>query len=244
MAKNTALVTGGGRRLGKAIALALARAGLDVVVHCNRSAKDARKTASEIRALGRRAWVLEADLSDPVQAQALFALARRAAGRIDVLVNSASVFKESRLSSFTPEELSEAVALNAMAPLLLTRAFARQKSAGCVVNLLDCRIADYDAKHAAYHLSKRMLFTITRMSAIEFAPRVRVNAVAPGLILPPEGESGAYLERLKHTNPLGTHGSAQDVAEAVLFLVQSPFVTGQVLYVDGGRHMKRTIYAD
>jgi hypothetical protein len=242
----TALVTGAGKRLGKAIALALARSGFDVVVHCNRSAADARGTASAIRALGRRAWVLEADLGAASGAEALFAQARKAASRVDVLINSASVFKPSRLSDFTPAELAEAVGVNAMAPLILTRAFARQKldGEGCVVNLLDCRVADYDAKHAAYHLSKRMLLSLTRMSALEFAPRVRVNAVAPGLVLPPPGESVSYLERLSHTNPLRTYGSPKDVAEAVLFLVRSPFITGQVLYVDGGRHMNRTVYAD
>lgn len=241
----TALVTGAARRLGRAIALALAQEGFDVILHCRRSAGEARKAAAEVRALGRRAWVLQADLRDPAQAWALFAKARRAAGRVSVLVNNASVYKESRLQGLRPEELFESVQVHALAPLLLARALARQKGPGlCIVNLLDCRIADYDFRHAAYHLGKRMLYSLTRMMALEYAPRVRVNAVAPGLILPPEGEGASWLRRLSRTNPLGTHGNARDVAEAVLFLVRSPFVTGQVLYVDGGRHMKRAVYAD
>ena len=132
--------------------------------------------------------------------------------------------------------------INAWAPFVLGRALARERRGGCIVNLLDSRITDYDAEHAAYHLSKRMLATLTRMMALEFAPRVRVNAVAPGLILPPPGEDDGYLERLKRTNPLERHGEPADVAEAVLFLARSLFVTGQTIFVDGGRHMRGAVY--
>ncbi|MBI5243419.1 MAG: SDR family oxidoreductase [Elusimicrobia bacterium] len=238
----SALVTGAGKRLGRAIALALARSGVDVAVHCNRSAGEALEAAGEIRALGRRAWVVQGDLGDAAQAEALFERARDAAGRIDILVNSASIFSKSRLSDFPPENLAANIQVNAMAPLLLSRALARQGRGGCIVNLLDSRIADYDAEHAAYHLSKRLLHSLTRMLALELAPRVRVNAVAPGLILPPPGEDDSCLERLRRTNPLQSHGGPSDVAEAVLFLVRSPFITGQVIYVDGGRHMKGSVY--
>ena len=103
-------------------------------------------------------------------------------------------------------------------------------------------MVDYDRAHAAYHLSKRMLFTLTRMMALEFAPQIRVNAVAPGLILPPPGQDASFLERMASTNPLGRHGDASDVADAVLFLTGAGFVTGQVIYVDGGRHMKGAVY--
>ena len=243
LAGKTALVTGAAKRLGRAISLGLARAGADLVVHCRASAPEAEALAKEIRGLGRRAWVAEAELSDPAQAESLFARARRAAsGRVDILVNSAAIFPKGRLTELSAEDLAANVGINALAPLILSRALARQKHEGCIVNLLDSRIADYDAEHAAYHLSKRMLFTLTRMMALEFAPQVRVNAVAPGLILPPAGEDDGYLERLKGSNPLQSHGSPQDVAEAVLFLARSAFVTGQVLYVDGGRHMRGAVY--
>jgi len=151
----------------------------------------------------------------------------------------------------TLEALAANVQINALAPLQIARAFARQRGLnrttgpfekGCIVNLLDCRIVDYDANHAAYHLSKRMLFTLTRMMALEFAPEIRVNAVAPGLILPPRGKDDAYLRALAPTNPLNAVGRPEQVTEAVLYLLGADYVTGQVIFVDGGRHMRGTVY--
>lgn len=239
----TALVTGGAKRLGRAIALALARAGADVVVHCRSSVAEAQALAGELRALGRQAWVAQADLSDAAQAEALFESAcRSAGGSLDILVNSASIFDQGRLDDLNPADLDRNIHINALGPFVLGRALARSRRGGCIVNLLDSRIMDYDAEHAAYHLSKRLLATLTRMMALEFAPRVRVNAVAPGLILPPPGEDEGYLERLKRTNPLERYGEPEDVADAVLFLARSAFVTGQTIFVDGGRHMRGAVY--
>ena len=129
-----------------------------------------------------------------------------------------------------------------MAPLELTRCLAAQGRDGAVVNLLDARVGDYDRQHAAYHLSKRLLAALTRRMAIEFAPRLRVNAVAPGLILPPDGEDEGHFDRLASTNPLQRRGCPEAVAEAVLFLLRSDFVTGQVLFVDGGRHLRGNLH--
>ncbi len=239
----TALVTGGAKRLGRAIALTLAHAGADVVVHCRGSLTEAKALAEELRGLGRQAWVEQADLGDAAQAEALFASAcRSAGGGLDILVNSASIFPQGRLDDLDPAELDRNIRINALAPFILGRALARSRRGGCIVNLLDSRIMDHDAEHAAYHLSKRLLATLTRMMALEFAPHVRVNAVAPGLILPPPGEDDAYLERLKRTNPLERHGGPDDVADAVLFLARSAFVTGQTIFVDGGRHMRGAVY--
>ena len=238
----TALVTGGARRLGRATALALAGCGADVVVHYCTSADEAGETAEAIRAAGRRAWVVQADLSDTNAADALGARAVEAAGGIDILVNNASPFPASRVLGFTAADLAESVQVGAMAPLQLARALAVGGRASDIVNFLDCRIVDYDRAHAAYHLAKRMLFSITRMLALELAPRVRVNAVAPGLILPPPGADESYLAAHAHTNPLERHGEARDVTGAVLFLLRSGFITGQVIYVDGGRHMKGCVY--
>jgi NAD(P)-dependent dehydrogenase (short-subunit alcohol dehydrogenase family) len=193
--------------------------------------------------MGRQAWVAQAELSDAVQAEALFASAcASAGGHLDILVNSASIFPKGRLSDLAPADLDANIHTNALVPFVLGRALARSRRGGCIVNLLDSRITDYDSEHAAYHLSKRLLATLTRMMALEFAPRVRVNAVAPGLILPPPGEDDGYLERLKRSNPLERHGEAEDVADAVLFLARSAFVTGQTIFVDGGRHMRGAVY--
>jgi len=238
----TALVTGGAKRLGRGIAAALAEAGADVVVHYRGSAADAASAAAEIETLGRRAWPLQADLADPQQAASLLPRAVEQAGGIDILINNASIFGLDGVLDFDLPALADNVQVNAVAPLQLCRAFAAAGRGGDIVNMLDCRIVDYDKRHAAYHLSKRMLFSITRMLALELAPDVKVNAVAPGLILPPPGEGADYLTTWAHTNPLQRHGSPEDVARAVLFLLRSPFVTGQVLYVDGGRHMKGRVH--
>ncbi len=134
------------------------------------------------------------------------------------------------------------ITVNAFAPLVVSRDFAKQCAEGAIVNLLDTRIVEYDRAHAAYHVSKRLFADFTRMTALEFAPRVRVNAVAPGLILPPEGKGEDYFFARVKEVPLGRHGAPEDVARAVIFLLESPFVTGQVVFVDGGQRLKGDMY--
>ncbi len=238
----TALVTGGARRIGRALALALAAEGLNVVIHCRSSRAEAAQAAEECRAKGVRAWVVCADLARAPEAEALVGRAIDAAGPLDALVNNASIFPKNTLADVTAEAFVENLQVNALAPFALARAFARQEREGSIVNMLDARILHYDALHAAYHVSKRALFTLTRMMALEFAPRVRVNAVAPGLIVPPPGEDESFLEKYASQNPLGRWGTTADVAAAALFLLRSPFVTGQVIFVDGGFHMKGSVY--
>jgi len=242
LAGKTALITGAAKRLGAATALALAHRGANLVLHYNTSAEPMAELARQASALGVKVWTLSADLADVDAAAVLFPRAVEAAGPIDFLINNAAVFPDNRLADLTPDDLYGNININALAPLLIARCFAAQQRPGAIVNFLDTRIVDADKRHAAYHLSKRMLFTLTRMMALEFAPGVRVNAVAPGLILPPPGEDEDYLERLASTNPLGRYGSPHDIAEAVLFLLCSDFITGQVLFVDGGRHLRGSMY--
>lgn len=242
LASRTALITGGAKRLGRATALALASEGADVVVHYRGSEADARNTATEIEKAGRRAWTLQADLADAAQAEALIPRAIRMAGPIDILINNASIFPIDQVVDFSPADLAVNVQVHAMSPLQLGRAFAAQNRSGDIINFLDSRVTDYDREHASYHLSKRMLYTLTRLLAVEFAPQIKVNAVAPGLILPPPGKDEAYLEQLKTTNFLQRYGRAEDIAAAVVFLLNSDFITGQVIFVDGGRHLKGRMY--
>ncbi|MBP8303792.1 MAG: SDR family oxidoreductase [Phycisphaerae bacterium] len=240
--QGTALITGAARRLGRALAWALAGQGADVVVHYHRSADEAASLVRDIRGLGVRAWPVQADLRDHAQVGGLFDLALREAGPIDVLVNNASVWPEETVWDMSEASLQAAMQIHVAAPLILSRCLAGQGRPGHIVNILDTRVTGYDKAHAAYHLSKRALLTLTRMLALELAPGVAVNGIAPGLILAPEGQDQTYLQRLAHTNPMNRHGHPQDVVDALLFLLRSRFVTGQVIYVDGGFHMKGHLY--
>lgn len=242
LTNNVALITGGAKRLGRATALALANAGVDIVIHYRNSEQEASELASTIEASGQKAWVLRADLKNSSEAEALYGRAVDAAGRVDFVINNASFFHEDTVLDFELAQLMENINVHAAAPLLLARAQAKAGTPGAIVNFLDARMVDYDRNHAAYHLSKRMLLTLTRMLAIELAPAIRVNGIAPGLILPPTGKDETYLESLAHTNPLNRYGAREDIAAAVLFLLGSDFMTGQVLFVDGGRHMAGTMY--
>lgn len=238
----TALITGAARRLGEAMALTLAGEGTNIVAHYHRSERAARALCERIEQQGVSAQPLQADLSDSRQARTLMDQAISRAGPVDILINNASIFDPETLWQITEQSLWRNVQIHAMTPLVLARTLAQQGRCGHVVNMLDTRVTTYDREHAAYHVSKRALLTLTRMLALELAPKIAVNAVAPGLILPPAGEDESYLRKLTHTNPLKRHGEPADVAEAVLFLLRSRFVTGQVIYVDGGYHMKGHTY--
>jgi pteridine reductase len=242
LAGKTALVTGAAKRIGRAIATALARRGVHVVVHYNQSAPDALALCEEIQRSGVRAWPVQGDLMDAGQTVRIFQQAAAKAGPIDLLVNNASIFERDTLWEATAESIAKNVQIHAVAPLTLSRELAKQQRAAHVVNLLDTRVAVYDREHASYDLSKSMLLTLTRMLALELAPNVGVNAVAPGSILPPPGLGETYLMKLAHANPQNRIGAPGDIADAVLFLLGSRFITGQVIYVDGGIHMKGRIY--
>lgn len=236
------LVTGGAKRLGRATAAAFARAGAAVVVHYNQSAKEAEAFVAELRQQGVDVATIHADLADIAAAEALMGEVVRGHGPVDVLVNNAAIFPADKLADVSWSSFEINARVNAMAPFVLARAFAAQNRPGVIINFLDARLRDYDAEHVSYHLSKRLLHTFTQLMAVEFAPQVRVNAVAPGLVLPPEGKDESYLERLKDTNPLQRYGAAEDVADAAIYLAGAEFVTGQTIYIDGGRHMRGGLY--
>jgi NAD(P)-dependent dehydrogenase (short-subunit alcohol dehydrogenase family) len=233
----SALVTGAARRIGRAISLALAREGANVAVHYSSSEREAAELATEIEGFGVRAVALHADLSDPDELAGLVGRAREALGAIEILVNNASIFPSDTLETVDLAGLKRNLEINAWAPLVLTRAFAAQSERGHVINLLDSRVSGFDHTHTAYILSKHVLSAITRTTALELAPGIAVNSIAPGLILPPAGKDEKYVERLAQTVPLKRRGSPEDIAAAAVFLATSEFVTGETIYVDGGRHL-------
>lgn len=237
LAGKTALITGGARRVGRAIAIALANAGVNVIIHYNRSASEAEELVELIKKMGPKAWAIQADLSAKDDLEGLINKTIQTAGQLDILINNASTFPASKFSTVTLDDLITSIRTDAWAPFELGRRFALEVKKGHIINLLDSRIVGYDWKHVGYHAAKHLLELFTRMMAIQLAPSVAVNAIAPGLILPPEGKDSSYLEPLKGELPLKRIGSPEQVADAVLYLVSSDFITGQVIFVDGGRHL-------
>lgn len=253
----TALITGAARRIGRETARALAEQGVNLVLHFNRSDGEVRQLADALERLGVRALPLQADFRRPDEYGTLIERARDLAGRVDILINNASIFPAEPLDALTWSELSANVEVNAWVPLALSRQFAaalgvkpglarsrsphastQSQAGGSVINLHDTHLAGFDFEHSGYILSKHMLATLTRMLAIELAPSITVNAVAPGLILPPPGADETYLTTHAQRLPLQRHGGPRDIAEAIVFLIRSDFITGQVIYVDGGRHLQ------
>jgi len=232
-----ALVTGGGQRVGQAIALALGRAKMRVAVHYHASRLGAEATATAIRASGGDAVLLKADLNDRNEARRLADDALTALGGLDLFVASAANFERIPYEGVDDDAFDRAMRLNVAAPFALAQRLtpALRASRGSMV-FITCTSATAPFKnYLPYVVSKGAVRQLMRTLALELAPEVRVNAVAPGAVLPPDGMSPEALERLVRQIPLGHHGQATDVAQAVLYLAQASFVTGEELVVDGGR---------
>ena len=236
-----ALVTGGGKRLGRAIALALAEAGFAVAVHCNGSHAEAEATAADIRALGAGACVLHADLGDEAAVAGLAAAAQAELGPLGVLVNNASTFERDEWHDATRESWDRHIEPNLRAPFVLTQAFARALPAqaeGMVLNMLDERVWSLTPHFVSYTVSKAGLWALTQSLALALAPRIRVNAIGPGPALPSPRQTQAQFERQARSVPLRHGTSPDEVARAALALLALPSVTGQMLALDGGQHLQ------
>ncbi len=233
-----ALVTGGARRIGRAICLELARAGFDVAIHYRSSADEAEAVAAEVRTLGRRAVVLDADLAAGVAVQALIGRAVEALGPLAVLVNNASVFADDRLDTVTDDSWSAHLDANLRAPVQLAQAFARQAPDGSsIINILDQRVLKPDPRFFSYSLSKAGLWHATRTMAQALAPRIRVNGVGPGPTLPSVHQTPEEFAAEAAAVPLARRSTPEAVAAAVRWLVDAELVTGQMIAVDGGQHL-------
>jgi NAD(P)-dependent dehydrogenase (short-subunit alcohol dehydrogenase family) len=235
-----ALVTGGAVRVGKAISLALASAGADIVMNYNTSSSDAQETAAEIGALGRRALTYQADVSQRDEVQAMVDAAIERFGRLDVLVNSASVWRRTPWEELTEEEWDAKLDVDLKGAFLCAKAAWPHLIAhgdGAIVNIVDLSALKPFPNFLAHSVAKAGLLNLTYGLAHELAPAVRVNAVAPGPVLPPPAYSEKQIAAVANRTLLKRWGAAEDVADAVVFLVMAPYITGIVLPVDGGERL-------
>jgi NAD(P)-dependent dehydrogenase (short-subunit alcohol dehydrogenase family) len=236
LAGTTALLTGACGTIGSAVAQTLADEGVNVLAHYHRNVQGADSLCAALRASGVKAWAVQADLAEATGADALFAACVERSETIDLLINSASTFPENTLKDLTWTGLQSAVLANAWSPFSLCRAFCRlpetRRKARAIVNILDSRITGGDPAHAGYLLSKRLLGAMTDMMALAFAPGIRVNAVAPGLV------AAGDIDMRAQALPLMRPVDPREVADAVVFLLKSPGITGEILYIDGGRRVR------
>ena len=232
-----ALVTGASQRIGKSIALALAAKGYDIALHYNHSKAKALQTAKEIQKHKVQCELFQANLSDATHVTQLIPQVTKTFPKLTVLVNNASIFEKDQLHTGNINDLDKHMTTNFQAPYQLSIDFAKKCKKGHIINILDTHIVQNTTHHLTYLLSKKALAELTQIAAIELAPHIRVNGIAPGLILPPPGEKRAYLDRLAKRIPLKKKGNVNDVTKTVAFLMENPYITGQIIFVDGGEHL-------
>jgi NAD(P)-dependent dehydrogenase (short-subunit alcohol dehydrogenase family) len=234
------LITGAGRRIGRAIALGMARAGWDVAVHYRHSAAEAQEVAAAIAALGRSAAVLQCDLDDEQAVRALLPRAIAALGPVRCVVNNASLFDYDSAADFTQQRLDVHMRTNVAAPILLAQALHAATPAGqqaVVINLLDQKLYNLNPDFLSYTLSKAALQTATTMLAQQLAPTVRVLGVAPGITLVSGEQTEAGFEQAHTQTPLGRSSTPEDIADSVVYAAGARAMTGTTLLVDGGQHL-------
>ncbi len=241
--RRVALITGGARRIGRQIAQTLAANGWNIALHYRSSRSEADTALLSLQALGGEHHLLQADLADQAQAGSLFAQAVEMFGRVDAVINNAAVFEYDDAASFNVDQLQAHIMPNLAAPLLLAQALyqhvqeRQDHTQGVVVNLLDQKLRNLNPDFLSYTLSKSALKTATTMLAQALAPQVRVVGVSPGLTLPSHLQTSEAFEKAHRMAPLERSSSPEDIARSVLFLLESPSITGVDLAVDGGQHL-------
>ena len=236
-----ALVTGAGKRVGRALAVGLGAQGMKVAVHYHASDAGARETARLIREAGGTPWLVSADLTSGDAPDALVSDVVRELGALDVLINSSAVMERTPLGQVTASQWDKMMALNLRAPFLLAQAAASHlaRARGAIINIADLAAFETWPAYIPHGISKAGIVYMTRALARTLAPNVRVNGIAPGAVLLPEGWTEEDAAKLRESTPLARLGSPDDVLSAMLYLLSADYVTGETLIVDGGRHVRR-----
>lgn len=236
--KKSALVTGGAKRIGCAIALHLAKNGYDIALHYNTSDKEAKLLAGEIKKLKQKCVLFKSDFNNLNQIKNLIKKVKRRFRNLTLLINNASIFGSGEFLKTNTDLFERHFNVNFKAPFFLTRDFARFCKKGQIINMLDTNIARKQSKYFAYTLSKKMLCEFTKMAAVELAPDIRVNAIAPGPILPPRGKDEEYLKLASEKVPLKRKGEIKNIIQALSFFLENDYVTGQCIFIDGGKNLR------
>lgn len=238
----TALVTGAAKRIGRALAMRLADEGFAVAIHYRHSFEEAQSLLAAIKAKGGQGCLVQGDLSRKDIAENLIQQAQDALGTLGVLVNNAAIFERDTVETLTPESLDKHLVPNFETPLFLAKAFAKQLPSdkkGFILNLLDQSVLNFPADFTSYTLSKSALWSLTRMLALALAPKIRVNAIAPGPVIIGERQKEAHFEKLWRSTPLSLHATKEEIAEGMMSFLHLPSVTGQLLVLDGGQHLQK-----
>ena len=237
--KTYALITGSSDRIGKAVAIHLAKQSYNLVLHYNSSKEKAEKLKEEIQSIysDLEVELLPINFLKDNDFNKIFADLKKKKITIDVLVNCASDFVPSNFRDEGSAIFDKEMTINFKNAYLLTKAFASVFGKGNIINFVDTKVTKNNTTHLDYILSKKLLRDFTTISAVELAPNIRVNGIAPGLILPPEGKDESYLLNLAQNIPLKTIGNLEEILKAVQFILDSKFFTGQILYIDGGEHL-------
>lgn len=230
----TALITGGAKRLGRDISLFLAEEGYDIALHYQASMEDAQSTKQDIEKRGRRCLLMQGDLTDPSFYTRCIETTAEALGVPTLLVNNASLFEKIPFDRVSPQVFDRYFNLHVKAPFFLSQAFANTGTEGAIINLLDSRVDAYETGHFIYTLTKKTLKEMTLLLAKTLAPKIRVNGICPGPILPPEHLGKDYLNQVAEKTPMKRPGDVKDILSAVQYLTRSTYVNGEILFVDGG----------
>lgn len=237
--RKVALITGSAKRIGRELSLHLASSGWSIAIHYNHSDKAAKKLLKELdnKYPEQKFELFQSNLQNQFAVESLIPEIIKVYGRLDLLINNASVFEASTIKNTHFELLDKEMMINYRAPFLLMRDFARYLDQGVIVNFVDTRITGNSSEYAAYTLSKKILWELTKMAAVEFSPGFRVNAIAPGITLPPEDKDESYLWKLSKKIPIQRPTGIQPILKSLDYILDNEHLTGQLLFCDGGENL-------